>query len=192
MEQISHYDRKEEEIIDLNPPQKEVSLKVAQAIFESENTNTIALSRFEVGLYYGDQIVVEDETSEDGVRMELLEYNDAQKDFDEYVINQLLFKHIQYVYPDTGAGGYIAFRFCIAKHAADMKLALVNKIIELGLEDNAPQCDEYTQTVCPKCSIPCSIYTVMDFHYQYCGNCGYKLPEGKQWFYGQQSYIRLF
>ena len=70
-----------------------------------------------------------------------------------YPLPLLGFKLIQFIEPMfLSTYGHIAFKFITMDQADELKTKLVNKIKELGLEENAPQIDEYTQTICPKCS----------------------------------------
>jgi len=171
MEKISHYDRKKADIIPFSPEKDNVHLSVEQAKFEAYHNSPI--SKFEIFLFYGDPDI---------------EYDDACKDFDEFVINELEFKIIQFIMPDLGGtGGYVAFKFVEFGKAEEIKTELENKLKELGKET---QIDEYTQIVCPKCTKD-PFRFIGDFYDEYCKNCGEKLPEKEGWAYGEQRVIRI-
>lgn len=172
-ERIKCFDRKEADIIPLDP-QVFTDLETDQ--LEVGQKESRPLIRVEVSLYYGDPDI---------------EYTDACKDFDDFLINYCKFTLIEFVPPMCGGtGGYIAYRHFSAKDAEEVKLYLVNKIIRLGLEDNAPQIDIFYQSVCQACSDPKFFKTIMDFGYSYCGNCGRKLNI-QQWSYGKLVYLKL-
>jgi hypothetical protein len=170
MERIDYYDRKECDIIPFKP-EAEINFRVEKTQFESEHEYEKPLSRFEIALFYGNDDI---------------EYSEACKDYDAYVINELGFKMIEFI-PD---GGYMAFLFADTKQADEVKKKLTDKIKELGLENDPPQIEEYTQTICPRGSND-SFITVMDFGYDYCGRCGSKLPEKENWHLGGYRFLNL-
>jgi len=164
MEIIDYYDREKGKIIDCIPNKYSV-WHVEKAKAECQKT-LLPLSCLSVELFSNT----------------ILEDDEACKDFDAYVINELGFKLVVFCEPDFGDK---TFKFCCINEAEEIKKKLVKKLKELKLET---YCIHRTQTLCPNCSH--DFFLVYgDFDHIYCWKCGKKLPEKGNWHYSNPWYL---